>query len=192
MSEQELSELKFNPYQHQIEGINFGLKKKKWLLLDEMGLGKSNQIIGLAETLHRRGLIDHCLIICGVNSLKQNWKKEIKKFSNESVIILGETFTKSGKSKYATLPKRAEQLKNPIDEFFVILNIEALQNDKIMEAFKKTSNKFGMIAVDEVHRVGGAGTQRGGHLLKLSAPYKVAATGTLITNNPESAYLALK
>jgi len=107
-------------------------------------------------------------------------------------MILGETFTKTGKSKYATLPKRAEQLKNPIEEFFVILNIEALQNDKIMEAFKKTSNKFGMIAVDEVHRVGGSTTQRGGHLLKLSAPYKVAATGTLITNNPESAYLALK
>jgi hypothetical protein len=72
MSKQEIDELKFKPYDHQIDGINFGLKKKKWLLLDEMGLGKSNQIIGLAETLHRRGLIDHCLIICGVNSLKQN------------------------------------------------------------------------------------------------------------------------
>ena len=40
------------------------------------GVGKTNEIIFLAEVLHKRKLIDHCLIICAVNSLKQNWKKE--------------------------------------------------------------------------------------------------------------------
>jgi len=37
-----------------------------------MGLGKTLEIIGLAETLKRRGEIDHCLIIAGVDSLRQN------------------------------------------------------------------------------------------------------------------------
>jgi len=192
LTEEEIKSLKFKPYEHQIDGINFGLEKKKWLLLDMPGLGKTNQIIGLAEILHKRGVIDHCLIICGVNSLKQNWKKEIKKYSNESVIILGETFTRSGKSKYETLPKRAEQLKGKIKEFFVIVNIEALRDNRILEAFKKSQTKFGMIAVDEIHKCGSQQSQSGTNLLKLNADYKVAATGTLVTNNPESTYVALK
>ena len=76
LTEIEKVSFKMKPFEHQLEAINFGLDKEKWLLLDSMGLGKTNSIIWLAETLKRRGIIDHCFIICGVNSLKQNWKKE--------------------------------------------------------------------------------------------------------------------
>ena len=67
LTEEEIRQFKITPYKHQIEGINFGLSHPKFLLLDEMGAGKTNQIIWLAETLKHRGLIDHCLIICGVH-----------------------------------------------------------------------------------------------------------------------------
>ena len=136
------------PFDHQLEAINFGLAQEKWLLLDSMGLGKTNSIIWLAETLKRRGVIDHCFIICGVNSLKQNWKKEIAKFSTESAVVLGEHVTRTGSIRYKSMEKRAEQLRDPIDEFFVITNLESLLDDRIIEAFKKSSNKFGMIAFD--------------------------------------------
>ncbi len=72
LTQPEIDQFRFKPFQHQIEGINFGLTKNKWLLLDSMGLGKTNEIIWYAETLKRRGLIDHCLVICGVDSLRQN------------------------------------------------------------------------------------------------------------------------
>mgnify|MGYP003309604194 FL=1 len=75
LSEIEKVSFKMKPFEHQLEAINFGLDREKWLLLDSMGLGKTNSIIWLAETLKRRDIIDHCFIICGVNSLKQNWKK---------------------------------------------------------------------------------------------------------------------
>ena len=39
LTEDEIKEFKFSPFAHQIEGINFGLKHKHWLLLDSMGLG---------------------------------------------------------------------------------------------------------------------------------------------------------
>lgn len=70
----ELEQFHFTPFPHQIDAINYGLDPNhtKWLLLDSMGLGKSLEIIGLAETLKRRGKIDHCLVICGVDSLRQN------------------------------------------------------------------------------------------------------------------------
>lgn len=191
LSEAEISQFKLKPYYHQIEGINFGLQKGKWLLLDSMGLGKTNEIIWYAETLKRRGLIDHCFIICGVDSLRQNWKKEIQKFSTESVVVLGEKISKKGNVSYATLPDRARQLKDPIDAFFVVTNIASIRSDAIVEAFNKSSNKFGLIAVDEIHRVATKTSQQGANLLKLKAPYKVGATGTLLTNNPISCYVPL-
>jgi SNF2 family DNA or RNA helicase len=89
------------------------------------------------------------------------------------------------------MDKRAAQLKDPIDEFFVITNLESLRDDRIIEAFKKSSNKFGMIAFDEAHKAATKTSQQGTNLLKLEAPFKVAATGTLITNNPLSAYVPL-
>lgn len=69
---EEISEFKIAPFPHQIDGINFGLSRNGWLLLDEPGLGKTLQTIYLAEILKKRGLIDHCLVICGVNALKLN------------------------------------------------------------------------------------------------------------------------
>ena len=191
LSEIEKVSFKMKPFDHQLEAINFGLSQEKWLLLDSMGLGKTNSIIWLAETLKRRGLIDHCFIICGVNSLKQNWKKEIAKFSTESAVVLGEYTTRTGKIRYRSMEKRAEQLKNPIDEFFIITNLESLRDDRIVEAFKKSSNNFDMIAFDEAHKAATKSSQQGTNLLKLDAPFKVAATGTLITNNPLSAYVPL-
>jgi SNF2 family DNA or RNA helicase len=191
LSEIEKVSFKMKPFEHQLEAINFGLDKEKWLLLDSMGLGKTNSIIWLAETLKRRGIIDHCFIICGVNSLKQNWKKEIQKFSTESAVVLGEYTTRTGTTRYRSMDKRAQQLKDPIDEFFVITNLESLRDDRIIEAFNKSSNKFGMIAFDEAHKAATKTSQQGTNLLKLEAPFKIAATGTLITNNPLSAYVPL-
>ena len=191
LSEIEKVSFKMKPFEHQLEAINFGLAKEKWLLLDSMGLGKTNSIIWLAETLKRRGIIDHCFIICGVNSLKQNWKKEIQKFSTESAVVLGEYTTRTGTTRYRSMDKRAQQLKDPIEEFFVITNLESLRDDRIIEAFKKSSNQFGMIAFDEAHKAATKSSQQGTNLLKLDAPFKIAATGTLITNNPLSAYVPL-
>jgi SNF2 family DNA or RNA helicase len=191
LSEIERNSFKMKPFEHQLETINFGLEHEKWLLLSSMGTGKTNMIMWLAETLKRRGLIDHCFIICGVNSLKQNWKKEISKFSTESAIVLGEYTTRTGKTRYRSMDKRAEQLKNPIEEFFVITNLESLRDDRIIEAFKNSENKFGMIAFDEAHKAATKSSQQGTNLLKLYAPFMVAATGTLITNNPLSAYVPL-
>lgn len=191
LSEIEKISFKMKPFEHQLEAINFGLDKEKWLLLDSMGLGKTNSIIWLAETLKRRGIIDHCFIICGVNSLKQNWKKEIQKFSTESAVVLGEYTTRNGTTRYRSMDKRAQQLKDPIEEFFVITNLESLRDDRIIEAFKTSANKFGMIAFDEAHKAATKTSQQGTNLLKLEAPFKIAATGTLITNNPLSAYVPL-
>ena len=188
LTQAEIDQLHFKPYKHQVEGINYGLQKKKWLLLDNPGCGKTNQIIGLAETLKRRGLVEHCLVIAGINSLKSNWAKEIKKFSNEKSIIIGEKLKRDGTvSKIPmSIAERVEQLKKPISEFFVILNVESLRDDRVVSAISSGPNKFQMIAIDEVHKclATGKSSTQGSNILKLKADFQVAATGTLLLNNP--------
>ena len=49
-----------------------------------------------------------------------------------------------------------------------------------------------MIVVDEVHTCKNPTSIQGKNLLKVCSKYKIAATGTLITNNPIDAYVPLK
>ena len=191
VKDEELKDLKLAPFNHQVEAVNFILTKKKCLLLDDMGVGKSMELITTAHILHKRNIIDHCLIICGVDSLRQNWKAEIQKFSNETVCVLGEKLTKTGKIAYTTIQERCEQLENKINEFFVVVNISTIRDDRFIKAFNESKNNFGLIAVDEVHRVATRSSQQGSNLLKLNADYKVGMTGTLITNSPLSCYVPL-
>ena len=192
LTQNELNSFRVKPFQHQVDAINYGLGKKNWLLLDSMGLGKSLTSMYLAETLYNRGVIDHCMIICGVDSLRQNWKNEIQKFSNLPVRVLGEKISKKGKLSYTTVAQRIEELKNPISEFFVVINAATLRNDKVIATLKKQKpNKFGMIIVDECHRFVNKTSAQGSNLLKLKADWKLAMTGTPIINSPLSAYIPL-
>lgn len=192
LSENEKVSFKASPYPHQLEAIDFLLKQEKSLLLDGCGVGKSLEMILFAEILKKRGIIDHCLVITGIAGLRGNWEREIAKFSTESSVIIGKYITRTGTTRYKSMAKRAEQLKNKIEEFFVLLNVESLRDPKIIEAIKKSENTFGLIAFDEAHRIGAPNTSQYNNLMKLNADFKIAATGTLIVNNPASAFPSLK
>lgn len=184
---------KTKPFKYQLEGINFGLSHDKWLLLDAPGLGKTLQMIYLAQELKERGEVEHCLVICGVNALKHNWKAEIEKHSDLSAMILGERLLKKKKvKKVKGIKERLEDLKNPIEEFFVITNVETLRNKNIVEALTKGKNKFDMIVADEMHKMKTVSAQQSKGFLKLDAKYKIGMTGTLLTNNPLDAYVPLR
>ena len=142
---------KVKPFDHQISAIDFGLNNEGWLLLDDCGLGKTLSMIYLAEELSKREKLKHCLIICGVNSLKYNWATEIEKFSKKSCVILGQTVTKNGKTKICSVADRCKILKKGLEEFFVITNIETLQNKEFANAFNKSKSTFDMIVLDEAH-----------------------------------------
>lgn len=180
-------------FPHQVEGVQFGLNHDKWLLLDAPGLGKTLQIIRLAEQLKERENIQHCLIICGLNSLKQNWRKEIQKFSNLPCRIIGKRINSRGREVDISVADCVEQLKQPIDEFFLIINVEKLRDDKLISALiKNKPNKIDLIVVDELHVAKSSTSQQGQNLLKTKSKYQVGATGTLLLNDPIDAYVPLK
>lgn len=192
LSEIEKVSFRAKPFQHQFEAVDFLLQQEKSLLLDGCGVGKSLEMILFAETLKKRGIIDHCLVITGIAGLRGNWEREIQKFSTESVITIGKYTTRTGSTRYRPMAKRAEQLKNKIDEFFVLLNVESIRDPKVVEAIKTSENKFGLIAFDESHKIGAPDTTQYNNLMKLDSEFKVAATGTLIVNSPLSAFPSLK
>ncbi len=188
----ELLNYKTKPYDYQKEAIIFGLNNNNWFLLDDVGLGKSLELIYLAEELKYREHIEHCLIICGINNLKMNWKKEIEKHSTLDCLVLGQRINSRNKLIIGNVNDRVEQLLNPIKEFFIITNIETLREEKIIKALKKNINKIDLIAVDELHCCKAFQSIQSKHLLLTDAKYKVGMTGTLLLNDPLDTYVPLK
>lgn len=151
------------------------------------------QIIYLAQELKKREKLKHCLIICGINTLKANWAKEIAKHSDLTYRILGQRETKKGDIKIGGIKERLEDLNSNIKEFFIITNIETIRDDKIFKALNKNKNNIDMIVVDECHRAKSVSSQQGKHLLGLKfGKYRIGLTGTILTNSPLDAYAPLR
>ena len=196
-------ELKRPLFAHQKVAVEYGIMRKKYLLLDTMGLGKTTSVIAEALTLKKMGLIKQCLIICCVSDLQYNWANEIETVCDESYFILGTRYRikkldANGKPKaYAgTVQDRVDDLWHH-DEFFLITNKETLRSDEFISIlrgeYKKKRSAVTFLAIDEVHRgTGDPTTQAGKNLQKLDGmEYIVPMTGTLIRNRPFDAWAPL-
>lgn len=187
-----LLDYKTTPYDYQLEGVQFGLNHDKCLILDQPGLGKTIQCIYIAQERYAKGEIEHCLIVCGLNTLKFNWKKEIEQHSDLSARILGERINRKGRLVVDGVDTRLQQLKEPIEEFFVITNLETLRDDRILKELNKGANKFDMVVADEIHKMNNVTSAQGKNFSKLKSKYKIGLTGTFLINSPLDAYMALK
>ena len=186
------SAYKIKPFDFQEDAIKHGISNDKWLLLDPPGLGKTAVITHIAEELLKRGEIEHCLVICGLNTLKENWIKEIEKHSNLTATILGQRITKTGKRVIGGVQERINHLLNPISETIVVTNIETIRSNDIVELIENGPNKFDMVVCDEIHKVKNSNSQQGSNFLKLiKHKKKIGATGTLLMNSPLDAYVPL-
>lgn len=198
-----LNGLDFNGYtlyDYQLEGVKFGINHKNFLLLDEQGLGKTLQLIFLARYKKLHQGLKHCLIICGVNSLKWNWQREIDKFcKNEKGIVLGTKKNSKGKIVNLTLEETKQQIENCPEEFFWIINIEKMRTSK-KEIEQGTSiinyfnyqiqqGNLGMMAIDEAHKIKNLQSSQAIGIMNLDSNIsKVLMTGTLLVNNPYDLY----
>ena len=186
------SSYKLKPFDFQVEAIEYGLNHKRWLLLDPPGLGKTATIIHIVEELLKSNQLHHCLVVCGLNTIKENWKEEVKKHSDLSCMILGQRLKRDGSYIVDGISKRIEQLASPIKETIVITNIETIRNNDIVELIENGPNKFELIVCDEIHKVKNSSSQQGHNFLKLiKHERKIGATGTLLMNSPLDAYVPL-
>lgn len=186
---------KTSPFSHQIEGVEFGLSKDRWFLGDEQGLGKSKQAIDIAVNLKEREGYKHCLIVCGVNSLKWNWYNEVHTHSNETAHILGMRTNKKGKTKIgSTKDKITDVVSIKELPYFLITNIESFRDSDFSDAvrFAIKDGDLNMIVADEFHKMKSPTATQTKGFLNCSPEYRLAMTGTPLMNTPLDLYTMLK
>lgn len=188
-------EFKTTPFQHQIDGFNYGLQYDRWLLGDEQGLGKTKQVIDIAVAKKLQKGYKHCLIICGVNGLKWNWLNEIHTHSNEDGWILGQRY----KNRKLVIGSNADKLADlmhleSISSYFLITNVESMRDEAIVAQIAKyaKSKEIGLVAIDEVHKCKNPSSQQGKGILKIQPECRIAMTGTPLMNSPLDLYIILK
>lgn len=187
-------EFKTKPFEHQIEGFEYGLKYDKFLLGDEQGLGKTKQVIDIAVAKKLTKEYKHCLIICGVNGLKWNWQAEIATHSNESSWILGTKYNGKGKAVIGSGKDKLADLNNLPDNYFLITNVESLRDKDICNKIKELCDDgtIGMVAIDEIHKCKNPASQQGKGILKILPETRIAMTGTPLMNTPLDLFIVLK
>ena len=155
---------------YQVEAVEAMIERKHMLVAYEMGLGKTCMTIAALEGLAPKNKI----LVVALSSLKYQWEKEIKKFSDSTVqVVDGNKATRT--TQYQS------------DAKYLITNYESIVNDWDIV------NKLYLDAVvcDEATAIKGFRSKRSKKVKELSKniPIRFALTGTPIENGrPEELY----
>lgn len=161
-----LDKIKRIPYRHQVEGAEFILEKKKCILGDAMGLGKTFTTLLAAESIEGRKLI-----ICP-SILKLNWEREIKE-------------TRDGLKVYIISGRK--QFPDYIENnSYTIINYDIV-NSHLKNIIKVN---YDVLILDEAHYIkavdnyGKPSSNRARSVLYLSKfiEYRICVTGTPVPN----------
>ena len=199
---------------HQKEAVQFLISRKKCILADDMGIGKSTSL----TVASIEGNFDAILIICPA-SLKSNWFNELTNYVSEKDIsiiggvnemkkneiekYLGYGEGKSGKN-LNELKEEAKERGKWTDNRYVIINFDILDDvykvsrAKTKEGIEKAVenspmlkfllNKKSLIIIDEAHKLSNNTSDRYKiikDLINKSNPHSIyLSTGTPITNDP--------
>jgi SNF2 family DNA or RNA helicase len=202
---------KRTPLSHQIEAAKFMLSRKRCIIADEMGSGKSYSAILAAL----EGGYKHILIIAPA-SVKKTWEKELKLLVDERDITIVQG-SKWNDAKFTILNY------DILDNFYVIpeqtvksreLNVDDNGNvvkeykekkivsrskkiiDEAMSKSQLFQSHYDLVIIDEAHRLSNNTSGRFkiiADLLKRSNPNGIfELTGTMITNSTKNLYNLLK
>lgn len=164
-----------NLYNFQKDGIQFGIKKNcRFLLADEMGVGKTIQAIGLISIYRNEWPV---LIICP-SSLKYNWKDEILAWLKDL-----------GLQRSIQIIKKSSDDFEDKKEFFIISYDLCVRMEKKLQA-----KEFNFIIADEAHYLKNMEAKRTKILLPLMQKSKrlILISGTPIVAKPSESFSLLK
>lgn len=159
--------IKAELYPYQKEGILKAAKAGRIIIADDMGLGKTIQAIAVAEILAKEFKISNVLIVCPT-SLKYQWKSEIKKFTQRSVLVIE-----------GALDKRKPQYNS--DAFYKIASYGVGLND--VDYLNEAD--FDLVILDEAQRIKNWKTKTAKGLKQLDSQYAIVLTGTPLENRLE-------
>lgn len=142
--------LRVEPYEYQQDGILFGLDRRRLLIGDEPGLGKTLQSIGIVDT----AAAYPCLVICP-SSLKINWQREFEKFTDKKALLLDNATRTSwpyllGMGMFHVAIVNYESLRK-----FFVWDIKGGSKTFSLKdvVFNRDINIFRSVIMDESHRL---------------------------------------
>lgn len=182
--------LKRELYPFQKQGVQYILDKKRVIVGDQPGLGKTGQAIA---AMVAAGAFP-CLIICP-SSLKENWRREVEIWSSKTAMVLNDsirnTWTYFWDAKladifivnYESIKKYfVAEINQPIDADGkkVPLRLNHIK-------FSSNINIIKSVVVDESHRVKDIKTQQAKFVKGVCSgkEWIVLLTGTPVVNKPK-------
>jgi superfamily II DNA or RNA helicase len=133
-------------------------------LCDDMGLGKTIQTLALLQQCRNDGLLTRALVVAPVSTLP-NWQREIEHFTPDLSVY-----------RYHGQQRDVEKLK---EHDLVLTSYATLRND--IDIF--TQQDITYLILDEAHAIKNATSRTFKAVRMLSAPHRLALTGTPLENS---------
>lgn len=161
-------------YPFQQEAAEAMVDRGQMLLALVMGAGKTVTTLAALEALRSQGEITKTLIVVPA-SLKYQWAREIKKFTDGSCIVID-----------GSAASRKGQWRTSLSAVYVVVNPESLVND--IAHYERLS--FDAMVVDEATMIKTPRAKRSRMLKSIGKRYhyRFALTGQPIENRPEELF----
>ena len=175
--------LRVEPYPYQREGIIYGLDKKRLIIGDEPGLGKTLQSIGIVDTADAYP----CLVICP-SSLKINWQREFEKFTDKSAIVLDNAVRTTWPYLLSMGMHQVAVVNYESLRKYFVWDIRAGKSFRLKDVvFCPQIKMFKSIIIDESHRVKDPSAQQTIFTKGLSVgkEWIILLSGTPVVNRPD-------
>lgn len=178
------------PLPHQLHVLNRAMENNniRYILADEVGLGKTIEAGMIIKELKTRGLVQRVLVVCPTGLVTQ-WASEMQeKFHEKFNIILP--------SDYDTIKRltdsndvygQYDQIISPMDSIKPIEKHIGWDEEKIEKynderIYSIINSGWDLIIIDEAHRVAGSSSEvaryKLGYLLSQASPYLLLLSAT--------------
>lgn len=178
------------PLPHQLHVLERALETRniRYILADEVGLGKTIEAGMIIKELKARGLITRILVVCPTGLVSQ-WSVEMQeKFHEKVQVILPSDFdTIRRLTDNDDVYGQFDQVISPMDSIKPVEK-HAGWSDKRVEKYNQErieaiiNSGWDLIIIDEAHRVAGSSSYvaryKLGYLLSQASPYLLLLTAT--------------
>jgi SNF2 family DNA or RNA helicase len=174
-----------NLYQHQAEGVEWLAKQPSAMLCDEMGCGKSRQVLVAAQKLFAERKIDRVIVLAPA-AVRLSWRQEIAKLEQDSLVFMPCVYDPNKQIMYGAKSHLASTIL-PV----AVLSYSLLPQKRHLDALTKwcRDGKALLVCDESVFLKNRTAKQtKGARALGEVSSYRWLLTGTPIANSPLDLY----
>lgn len=178
------------PLPHQLHVLNRAMERNtiRYILADEVGLGKTIEAGMVIKELKTRGLIKRILVVCPAGLVTQ-WAFEMQeKFHEKFHVILPSDFdTIRRLTDRDDVYGQYDQVISPMDSIKPLVKRAGWTDEKVEKyneerIYSIINSGWDLVIIDEAHRVAGSTGEvaryKLGHLLSQASPYLLLLSAT--------------